>query len=191
MTLSRMSCCSSRQTHFAHGKVVLFRVRLARSLRQSGRDKGMRLLVGIATRDVDLAQVLQLRRHQSGLGLQFVARDLRRIDAVLLQAALRKLQRIHAEGIAILLDQIDLIAVDGKHDGTVVLLYYAVDAARAVVALDLILAHGHPGIAIHHARTQLPNRHGSMLRETVSHASANFRCDMRAVWHHGRNGNRR
>ena len=71
-----------RHAHFAHRKVVLFRIGLALRLRQPGSQKCMGLLVGIAARDVDLAKALQFLRHQPCLFTQLFPRNLVRIDVV-------------------------------------------------------------------------------------------------------------
>ena len=74
------------------------------------------------------------------------ARELFGIVAFGFPSTLRQLERALADGVAVLFDEPDVIAVDGKDGGAVILVDDAIDAASAVRAFDLVFAKAEPRI---------------------------------------------
>jgi hypothetical protein len=61
-------------------------------------------------------------------------------------STLRELERALVAGVAVLFDEPDVIVVDGRDGGAVMLVDDAIDAASAVRAFDLLFAKAEPRI---------------------------------------------
>src|ERR1700757_2566949 len=90
--------------------------------------------------DEDVLALARETGEEAGLCAQLAARELFGIVAFGFPSTLRQLERALADGVAVLFDEPDVIAVDGKDGGAVILVDDAIDAASAVRAFDLVFA---------------------------------------------------
>ena len=84
--------------------------------------------------------------EEAGLFAQLTAREFFGVVDLGFPSTLRQLERALADGVAVLFDEPDVIAVDGKDGGAVILVDDAIDAASAVRAFDLVFAKAEPRI---------------------------------------------
>ena len=96
--------------------------------------------------DEDVLALARETGEEAGLCAQLAARELFGIVAFGFPSTLRQLERALADGVAVLFDEPDVIAVDGKDGGAVILVDDAIDAASAVRAFDLVFAKAEPRI---------------------------------------------
>ena len=96
--------------------------------------------------DEDVLALARETGEEAGLCAQHAARELFGIVAFGFPSTLRQIERALADGVAVLFDEQDVIAVDGKDGGAVILVDDAIDAASAVRAFDLVFAKAEPRI---------------------------------------------
>ena len=128
--------------------VGFFVVALVRAGGEFFGDVDVLALAGEAVCDPHPGELGHAAGDETGFFAQFAARELFGVVDLRFPAALRQFERALADGVAELLDQPDVIAVDGEDGGAVVLVDDAVDAAGAVGALDCVFANAEPVVAI-------------------------------------------
>jgi hypothetical protein len=105
-------------------------------------------LAGEAVGDPHPGELGHAAGDEAGLFAQLAARELFGIVDLRFPATLGQLEGAFADGVAELLDEPDVIAIDGKDGGAVMLVDDAVDAVGAIGTFDRVFADGEPVVAI-------------------------------------------
>src|SRR5579885_3682880 len=115
---------------------------------ESTRQKDVLLLVGEAIGNIESAEVSHLLSVETSFFAQLSACQLFWLYVRGLPPALRQFQTVLLDRITKLPDEINTVTFHRNNDGTIVLIYNAIDAARPIVALDFIFPETQPGIAV-------------------------------------------
>jgi hypothetical protein len=103
-------------------------------------------LTGEAVGDPHPGEFGHAAGEEAGLFAQLAAREFFGIVDFGFPSTLRQLERALADGVAVLFDEPDVIAVDGQDGSAVVFVDDAIDATSAVRAFDLVFAKAEPRI---------------------------------------------
>lgn len=120
--------------------IGFFRIPLVWPLHQLFGDKDVLALAGEAIGDPHPGQLRHTARSQPGLFAEFASGQRLGLYVVCFPSALGQFKRSFPDGVAELLDQPNVIAVNGHNDRAILFIDDAVDAMGSVATLNAVFA---------------------------------------------------
>src|SRR5207244_5573949 len=119
-------------------------------------EKAVDTLIRESARLVEMAEMDEAARPEPGLLLELCTRELRRRPArrTVVPRALRELPEAALDRVAVLLDEVERLAIPRDDECEVRFLDHAVDARRPVPKAHVVLADPHPPVPVDLARRE-------------------------------------
>src|ERR1700722_17552483 len=161
---------SNRQPDNLHIRLLF--ITFVRAWDQLFRDEDMLALTNEAIGDPHPGQLGHPAGGKAGFLFQFAPGQRFGVYVVCLPSALGQFERSLPDGIAVLLHQPNVIAVDGQDNRAILLIDHAIDTLSSIVALYGIFAQTQPGISIDLASRESADSHPhSMAHGSLSYLS--------------------